>query len=119
MKINHAKAIKAYKALNSLSQQQMPVSAALALFKAKKALQGIWDFSVQEETKLHQMCNPKFDDNGKMTFDDAENEKIFYSSMTELMGIEHDVELEPVTVEGIEMITVEQMENLDGIVTFE
>ena len=119
------KIIKAYKAINKLYEQKLPLSVSHKLWMLRKALAPTWDFQVEKEQEVVMSFNPDTAPNGDAVFktpEDAEAcRKEFEKVCSELADL--DVELEnfkKITIhldDKIE-ISVEDIEALEDFVDF-
>lgn len=113
------RAVKAHKAITGLSGKQLPVADAMKLFKLKKSLQQAREFAEEEEKKLFDRFSPKAED-GFFHFASDEDAKAFTLGMKDIHDAEYDLSASvPVVIsaEGL-TLTVEDLEDLDGFVTF-
>lgn len=112
--------IKAYKAINNLAAQPLPLREAYALHKLRAALRPTWDFQQQEEEKEIRRLEPQFEQNGDLLFKSPDDAAAFRAKLKALEENEVDVEYKPVNVrmaEGV-ALTVNDIEALDGFVEF-
>lgn len=112
--------IKAYKALNNLAAQPLPIKEAYTLHKLRAALRPTWDFQQQEEEKEIRRLEPRFEQNGDLLFKSPDDAAAFREKLKALEENEVDMECKPVNVrmtEGV-ALTVNDIEALEGFVDF-
>jgi hypothetical protein len=117
MKITQGKIVNAYRTLLRLSEQQLPLPVAYALYKAKKALDPQWQFQLEQEQKMIAECKGVVD-NGSVTFpsDDARLE--YVKKALELNEMETEIEVPEIVLpedSGLSL-SMNEIDALDGIV---
>ncbi len=117
--MKQAAIIKAYRAINKLGQQDLPIKLAFDLFKIKQALQPQWDFQVDEENKL--AVNAKVNADGSVTFDSPEAAEAFRQKLKELSDIDVDLKITParipLSIPGL-TLSMDDIDALDCFVQF-
>lgn len=117
--MKQAAIIKAYRAINKLGQQDLPIKLAFDLFKIKQALQPHWDFQVDEENKL--AVNAKVNADGSVTFDSPEAAEAFRQKLKELSDIDVDLKITParipLSIPGL-TLSMDDIDALDCFVQF-
>lgn len=98
MKLTFSQIIPAYKALQALSGQLLPLPVAWALTKAKQALQPHYDFFAEEEIKAIRQYGGTPNEGGKITFEDQEKCAQYTARVQELYAMEPDAELQPIAL---------------------
>lgn len=118
--MTQGKLVSAYKVISNLYQQRLPLPIAYKLYKLKAALQPAWDFQVDAERKLIDEFKPIAQDDGRLKFVDADSAQAFDGRVKEVLAMEYDIEVTPITLPMIDglSITPIDIENLEGIVTF-
>ena len=113
--------IAAYKALNKLSTQPMPIKTAYALHKLRRTLKPAWEFQCEQENILLDKLKPELLSDGQVRFNSPEDLQEWNETMSQVSKIESDIEILPVTVVMDESmrITLDDMDVLEGIVIFE
>ncbi len=113
------KVIAAYKALESLSKQALPIKEAYALHKLRAKLKSAWDFQIEQENKLVERLKPKAD-SGKLFFQTTEDALTWQDEMTAISSMENDIEFTPVNIGMTDdlRISPDDIEALDGFVVF-
>lgn len=117
--MKQAAIIKAYRAINKLGRQDLPIKLAFDLFKIKQALQPQWDFQVDEENKL--AVNAKVNADGSVTFDSPEAAEAFRQKLKELSDIDVDLKITParipLSIPGL-TLSMDDIDALDCFVQF-
>ena len=73
--MKQAKIIQAYKVLNNISQQKLPLSVSYKLWTIARMLQPQWEFQKSEEAKVIEKYNPVMNDDGSMSLGSEERAK--------------------------------------------
>ena len=113
-------AVKAYKALLSLSESKMPVATALAVFRAKKALSPAFEFHAEQERKIAESHNARVE-NGSYKVDDPEEAQKMVADLKELCEMDCGIKIDPITIkadDGIRL-TPSDIEALEPVLTIE
>lgn len=112
--MKQSKIINAYKVLQQISAQPLPLPAAYKLHKLKTALQPQWDFQVNEEQKAISENGGTINPFGLLQFADdppagveadetndyGKGREKFEAKLTELADLEVEVEYKPVKLDG-------------------
>lgn len=109
--------VKAYKVLNKIGQQDLPIRLAYDLFRVKKALQPQWDFQLAEEEKA--ISGAREEANGDIAFDTPEAAEACRGRLAELAEIDvEDLKVTPVQIPlntpGLKL----SMEDIDALSMF-
>ena len=111
--------IKAYRALNKLSQQDLPIRLAFDLFRIRQALQPQWDFQVSEENKA--TAGATVDASGNVSFADPAAAEACRERLRELMEIDVDLTVSPAQIPlntpGLRL-SIDDVDALSGLVNF-
>ena len=115
------KIIDAYKALQRLATQPMPIKTAYALHKLRQRMKPAFDFQAERERALMDELQPAMEGESQLRFKSAEDAQRWVAAMEELAGMETEIEIEPVTVAMADGITIspDDIGALDGVVIFE
>lgn len=122
--MKQAQIIKAYKTIQSLSDQTLPIKVSYALYKILNVLKEQFDFQVSEEKKIMNDYFDFYDQNtNNFVFDENNKDKSdeLISRIKELNDIDVDLHIVPVVINSdvnIEL-SMEQIKTLEGIVAFE
>jgi len=118
MKITQGKIVNAYRALLRLSEQQLPLPTAYALYKTKKALDPQWQFQIEQEQKLIRDCGAELHPDGSVTFPDDAARESYVAAVLELNAMETEIDLSAIVIpeSGGLTLTVNELDALDGIV---
>lgn len=113
-------AVKAYKALLSLSESKMPVARALAVFRAKKALSPAFEFHAEQERLIAERHHAKVE-NGSYKLDDPEEAQKMAEELKELCETDSGINVPKVTVKADDGIRLSpaDIEALEPILTIE
>lgn len=117
MKFTQKKLINAYRTLLRLSEQQLPLPMAYALYKVKKALEPQWQFQLEQEQKMVTECKGVVS-NGTVTFPDDDARLEYVRKATELSDMEVEVDIqETVLPENSELsLSMNEIDALDGFI---
>lgn len=111
--------IKAYKAIDKLGQQDLPIKLAFDLFKLTQTLQPHWDFQVNEEAKASAAATKMPD--GSVMFSTKEEADAFRQRLKDLGDIDVELKVKPVRIPlslpGL-MLSRNDIAALDGFVQF-
>ena len=112
--------IKAYKAINNLAAQPLPLREAYALHKLRAALRPTWDFQQQEEEKEIRRLEPQFEQNGDLLFKSPDDAAAFRAKLKELEENDVEMEYEPAKVRMADgaVLSMNDIEALGGFVEF-
>ena len=128
--MKQGKIVQAYKALDKLMQQDIPLPIAIQVFEIREKLRPSWEFQIIEETKLQE----KYKDIDFSTFsvsyktDDEEDQKLKLAELSacekeikDLSELDRVIVLEtleiPVSAVSIKMAG-KDIESLKGIIEF-
>lgn len=111
--------VNAYKVLENLSKQTMPIKTAYAVHKLRGKLKPAFDFQVEREEMLVEKLNPEFKD-GRLVFKTVDDAQEWNDEMTAIADIDSDIEFEPITATMTDdmRLTPNDVEALDGFVNF-
>ena len=70
--MKQGKIIRAYKTLNKLSQEKLPLAVSHKLWTLSRVLQPHWDFQTEKEAEVFEKYDPKFNEDGSMDFGSKE-----------------------------------------------
>ena len=118
MKTTQGKIVNAYRVLLRLSEQQLPLPVAYALYKAKKALDPQWQFQLEQEQKLIRDCGAELHPDGTVTFPDDAARESYVAAALELNEMETEIEVPEIVLpedSGLSL-SVNEIDALDGIV---
>lgn len=113
--------IDAYKVLNKLNSQPMPIKTAYALHKLRRVLQPAWDFQVERENALLQKYKPELVENGVLQFKSPDDLREWNETMAEVNALPSDIDVTPVTVAMTDYMRLapSDIDQLEGFVIFE
>lgn len=119
--MTHKQVIEAYRALERLSMQPVPIKTAYQLHKLRRTLKTEWDFQTERERALLDELKPTAINRDKVTFRTAQDAEKWKHEMAELDAVESEAEYDPVTVYMTEdmRIAPRDIDMLDGFVIFE
>lgn len=120
VKTNQGSVIKAYKAIEALSNQPLPLPVSYKLFKLKKKLAPHFEFQETQELSLFDQYRPTFE-NGELIFASNEDRDQFIEKMKEVGSLEVEVDMEPEQMQMDEnmKISISTIEALAEFITFE
>lgn len=112
--------INAIKALNTLSEQPLPLPISYKLFKLRKWLQPAWDFQIEQEKEIFKLYPPEKIENGMFKFKSPEDAQGFKDKMAELGELQAEITYEPINISMSEdiMLTPANIEALQDFVFF-
>ena len=116
MKLTQKQAIDAYKVVRKLENQDMPGSAAMFFFMARKTLEKQFEFQNEQEQKELTKLGCSIDEKGIIKFPDDEAKLAYIQKMDEIAKIEVDVSLEKaqLDISGLRL-SVKDIEALEYI----
>jgi hypothetical protein len=113
--------IQAYKALQKLAGQELPIKIACAIHRQIVAIRPAWEFQIEEERKIIGRLGPDVQPNGDLQFKSTEDAVEFKSRMGEIA----DMDVDDVRIDTIILpdsldafLTARDIEALDGFVNF-
>ena len=112
--------IQAYKTLNRLCEEKMPVRLAYSLFSMRKSIESFYSFQVEREQEIFKEYVNGMESE-VLTFKTDEDKEKFVKEMTDLAQMEVDVDAEPVHIPlSMDMaLTADDIGNLIGFVEFD
>lgn len=114
---------KAYQSLRRLSEVELPVKKAYAIYKLLKVFEEPFRFELEFERKLMQKYEASIEDGGMMRFPDIEKAEGFQKEIEEANGLEVEVDFQPIILKENDFescsITAADIMNLEGVVVFE
>lgn len=114
---------KAYVVLAKISEFKLPVKKAYEIYKLAKTLEERYRFAVDEEKKYIEEFNGTINNDGTVSFENAEIYGAFQEKLSELNDMQVDIEITPVVLTekdlGEQTISPSDIYNLEGFVTFE
>lgn len=114
------KIVGAYKAMESLYRQHMPLREARKIFNLRMALQPAINFQSEEEKKMLEEMGLALEFGGYVNFKSEDQQKAYFQRVEEIGETEADLEIDPVALpklDGIQ-ISAEELEALEGFVEF-
>lgn len=122
MKVNQKQINNAYTSLAYLSKLKLPIKVSYDLYKMVKVMEERFNFATEEERKLLACYEAEFDEQGAVHFKDGDSMEKFKKEHEELMALEHDLNIEPVTVDmnmvDDQRVSITDIINLEGFVSF-
>ncbi len=93
--MKQSKIIRAYKTLNKLAEEKLPLPVSHKLWTLSRVLLPHWDFQMEKEAEVFQKYGPKYNDDGSVDFGSEENAKAFREEYDKLVSelSELDVDL--------------------------
>ena len=117
--MKQAAIIKAYRAINKLGQQDLPIRLAFDLFQIKQALQPHWNFQLDAEGKAITGGTVNID--GSASFDNQDAAAACQARLQELADIDVDLQIKPARIHlstpGL-TLSMDDIAALDGFVQF-
>ena len=112
--------IKAYKTLDKLCGERMPVRLAYSLFSMRKSMESSYAFQMEKEQEIIKEHVSGFDGE-TLEFKTDKDKEDFVAEMTDLAQMEVDVDAEPVHIPlSTDMaLTADDIGNLIGFVEFD
>lgn len=112
--------IKAYKTLDKLCGEKMPVRLAYSLFSMRKSMESSYAFQMEKEQEIIKEHVSGFDSE-TLEFKTDKDKEDFVAEMTELAQMEVDVNAEIVHIPlSMDMaLTADDIGNLTGFVEFD
>ena len=112
--------IKAYKTLDKLCGEKMPVRLAYSLFSMRKSMESSYAFQMEKEQEIIKEHVSGFDGE-TLEFKTDKDKEDFVAEMTELAQMEVDVNAEIVHIPlSMDMaLTADDIGNLTGFVEFD
>lgn len=114
--------IKAYKALQKLTAEPLPIKIACKLHRLKVQLRTAWDFQREEEDKLIMKLRPEAQPDGRLTFQSEADCKLFKDQLAALA----DMDADDVKYDAVELpeladvrLSADDVEALEGFVSFQ
>lgn len=116
MKLTQKQAMEAYTTVRKLENQDMPGEKAMALFRARRALEPQYQFQDEQERKTLESLGCSIGDTGAIVFPDAESREKYILKLEELRALEVEVDLarQPFEIKGLTM-NAKDIEALDEI----
>ena len=71
--MKQSKIIKAYRAINKLYEQKLPLTISHKLWMLRQKLTPTWEFQVDKEQDVIMRFNPIIGENGEVTFNSQED----------------------------------------------
>lgn len=119
MKTTQIKVVGAYIALMKLADKPLNGKTAMALFRLKNKLSENWDFQRAEQEKYIKEFGGKVNDDGKVTFESAEDAKAFDEKLSEISGLEVEVDVPKIEIEYENLeLSMADIEALSAFVKF-
>lgn len=111
--------VGAYRALEHLSRQALPIKTAYAMHKMRGKLKPLWDFQVEQEQKLLEELKPT-PDGDDLVFASPEDSKRWLDLLKDLAEIETDIKVDPIDVVMTDdmKVSMVDIEALDGFINF-
>ena len=117
--MKHIEIINAYKALDSLTSQRLPLPASYKLFKLRAEMQKIYDFRLEEEQKLFDQFKPTMEEDKRLRFATTEDREQFDERIAALNDMEDDT-IQPIEIPLLDTIelTTDEIQSLSSIIRF-
>lgn len=117
--MKHIEIINAYKALDSLASQRLPLPVSYKLFKLRGEMQKIYDFRLEEEQKLFDQFKPTMEEDNRLRFATTEDREQFDERIAALNDMEDDT-IQPIDIPLLDTIelTTDEIQSLSSIIRF-
>lgn len=89
--------ISAYKILNRLNADILPLTISFKIFKLKKALQSQFDWQIEEERKIFEKFNVRQTESG-LAPEDPNDTPVVIKQMEELGNADVDVDIDKISI---------------------
>lgn len=86
--------IRAYKTIEEVRNQKMPLNASHGFFVVKRALQPHWDFQVEKEQEAMAKYAPTVDEHGNLQFESDEQAQECMAGYQKLLGELADLDVD-------------------------
>lgn len=120
--MKQGKIIAAFRTINRLAGEQLPLPYAYGIWKMREKLTTQWKFQAEQERKLMDELHGTPKEDGTVLFPTPNETKEFVDRMQELADMDVDIEIEPVKIDMAKAnmeISGEEIGKLDGFVIFE
>jgi len=131
--MKHIQFIRAYNVLQKISNFDLPVRDAYAIFKLFKEVEPTYEFAVKMERQLVEKYHGEITESGAIKFvhgddeqsrmDGTKNMNMFAAEIEELNETEIDESFTPVTLKydafGDQKISPKELMAIDGFIIFE
>lgn len=117
--MKHIEIINAYKALDSLTAQRLPLPVSYKLFKLRAEMQKIYDFRLEEEQKLFDQFKPTMEEDKRLRFATTEDREQFDERIAALNDMEDDT-IQPIDIPMLDTIelTTDEIQSLSSVIRF-
>lgn len=88
------KIIRAYKTLNDLAQQKLPLAVSHKLWTLSRVLQPHWDFQQEKEAEVFEKYDPKFNNDGTVDFGSEEKANEFKAEYDKVVAEIADLDVD-------------------------
>lgn len=124
--MKQSKIIKAYKVLNKLYEENLPLPVSYKLFKLRSQLAPQWDFQSDKERDVFSRYPVHVNENGTLVFENEEDRSAFMEELGTLCGemAELDADIGEITKLTLSLssglnLSMEDIEALQDFVDFE
>ena len=114
-------AIRAYKALQKLENQLLPIRTARAIHRMMVSIRPAWEFQKAEEEKILRRLRPEALPDGKLKFKTPEEARAFRDRMEELDNLDAEgADTAPLQIPLPEdaFLAASDIEALEGFIQF-
>ena len=116
------KIIDAYKALNNLYKEKLPIKESYEIYRLRSQLQDVYLFELEREKKMMEETGATFDAEDNLLFKKKEDLERFRAATEEANEMEIDLNITALHMEiarlGDIFISPEDIERLDGFISF-
>lgn len=123
--MKQSKIVTAYKVLNKLYGEDLPVTVSYKLYKVRNMLTPQWKFQTEKEKAVFDKYNPIVSDDGNIKFENDEQANAFMQEFTDTCNTlaDMDIDLEPYEKVVINMndkinLSMEDIEALQDFIDF-
>ena len=113
--------INAYKSLGRISCQKLPLPLAYKIFKLREKMKPVWDFLLEEETKLLDEYKPEIQDGGTIVFKSVSDKQTYERRINDLYSMESDMQFNQIIMPLSDdiSITPDDVAALEPLITFQ
>lgn len=114
---------RAFPSLTKLRDMNLPIKKAREVYKLYVAMEGAYNFALEEEKKYLSEFHGTIVDDGSINFKTPEECKAFKEKFDELVNSDIELDIEVVTLSDKDFsdqtLTPGDIYNLDGLIMFE
>ena len=112
MTITQKQAIEAYKVVERVRNEPLPIRTAYALFTLRQKLAPAWEFQIEQEQKFIELTSAVVNPDGTANFPSEDECKSFLRMKAELEAEPVEIDFEPIELPDTLTLSMNEIESV-------